>query len=181
MSIPKILIVDDEESILSSLKRLLRKEEYQILTAKSGEEGLKILEEQEVDLIISDLKMPFMNGVDFFAQAKEKNPDALRIMLTGHATLKSVLDAIDQGKVYRFLLKPWSDDELKIAIKQALDFYHLQKENKTLTQTVKMQNKILGELEKEYPGIATVKKEQNGSILLEVEEVAQKHEREKLK
>lgn len=173
---PKILIVDDEENILSALKRLFRKDNYQILTAESGEEGLRILDEQEVDLIISDLKMPLMNGVDFFAKAKVKRPDALRIMLTGHADLKSVMDAIDKGEVYRFLLKPWDDEELKIAIKQALDFYYLQKENKVLAMTVKRQNKILEELEKENPGITLVKKDQDGSILLECEEIIQKYE-----
>jgi len=172
----KILIVDDEENILSSLKRLFRKEDFQILTATSGEEGLKIIDENEVDLIISDLKMPFMSGVEFLSKAKQKNPAALRIMLTGQADLKAVLDAIDKGEVYRFLLKPWDDEELKMAIKQALDFHHLQKENKVLAQTVKKQNVILKELEKEHPGISTVKREQDGTILLNVEEVIQKYE-----
>jgi len=173
---PKILIVDDEEHILSSLKRLFRKENYRILTAKSGEEGLRILDEQEVDLIISDLKMPTMNGVEFLTRAKEKNPDALRIMLTGHADLKSVIDAIDRGEVYRFLLKPWDDDELRMTIRQALDYYYLQKDNKLLVRTVKKQNEILKELEKEHPGITTVKKDQEGAIVLSVEEVIQKYE-----
>ncbi len=176
MQNPKILIVDDEENILNVLKRLFRRENYQIFTAKSGEEGLKILDEHEVDLIISDLKMPSMNGVEFLAKTKKRNPDALRIMLTGHADLKSVIDAIDKGEVYRFLLKPWDNDELKMTIKQALDFYYMQKENKLLARTVKRQNEILKELENEHPGIATVKKDQDGSILLDVEEVIQKYE-----
>lgn len=176
MQIPTILIVDDEENILNALKRLFRKENYQILTSKSGEEGLKILDEQEVDLIISDLKMPFMNGVEFLSKAKEKDPSALRIMLTGHADLQSVLDAIDKGQVYRFLLKPWDDEELRMSIKHAIDFHRLQKENKALAQTVKKQNIILSELEKEHPGITTVKKSQNGTILLECEEIIQKYE-----
>jgi response regulator RpfG family c-di-GMP phosphodiesterase len=173
---PKILIVDDEENILNALKRLFRKESYQILTAESGEEGMRILDEHEVDLIISDLKMPLMNGVEFLAKAKEMKPDALRIMLTGHADLKSVMDAIDKGEVYRFLLKPWDDEELKVTIKQALDFYYLQKENKVLVRTVKKQNELLKELEKEYPGIAMVKKDQDGSIILESEEIILKYE-----
>ena len=176
MQDPKILIVDDEENILSSLKRLFRRENYQIFTAKSGEEGLEILDEQEVDLIISDLKMPSMNGVEFLTKAKKKNPNPLRIMLTGHADLKSVIDAIDQGEVYRFLLKPWNNDELKMTIKQALDFYYVQKENKILARTIKRQNEILKELENEHPGITTVNKDEDGSILLEVEEVIQKYE-----
>ncbi len=175
----KILIVDDEENILSALKRLFRRENYQIFTAESGEEGLKILDEHEVDLIISDLKMPSMNGVEFLTKAKQKNSDALRIMLTGHADLKSVIDAIDQGEVYRFLLKPWNNDELKMTIRQALDFYYVQKENKVLARTVKRQNEVLKELEKEHPGITTVNKDQEGTILLDVEEVIQKYEDKK--
>jgi two-component system probable response regulator PhcQ len=171
---PKILIVDDEENILFALERLFRKEEYQILTAKSGEEGLELMDNQTVDLIISDLKMPSMNGVEFLAKAKERNPDALRIMLTGHADVKSVMDAIDQGEIYRFLLKPWNDDELKLTIKHALEFYHVQKENKYLIRTVKRQNKILDELEKEHPGISSVRRDPDGTIVLSVEETAQK-------
>jgi two-component system probable response regulator PhcQ len=176
MFIPKILIVDDEESILSSLKRLFRKENYEVLTAKSGEEGFGILNQEEVNLIICDLKMPRMNGVEFLSQAKEKSPEALRIMLTGHADLRSVLDAIDRGEVYRFLLKPWNDDELKLIIRQALDYQQLRKENKALTHTVKKQNQILQELERGFPGITEVKKDGDGAILLDVEGVTQKQE-----
>lgn len=178
MQNPKILIVDDEENILHSLKRLFRKEEYDILTAKSGAEGLEILDSHDIDLIISDLKMPNMNGVEFLAEAKRRTPDALRIMLTGHADVKAVMDAIDQGEVYRFLLKPWNDDELRITIKQALEFYYVQKENKALAQTVKRQNQILKELEKEYPGISSVNRDQDGTIVLSVEGTTQKRQPE---
>jgi DNA-binding NtrC family response regulator len=170
----KVLIVDDEENILHALTRLFRKEKYDILTAKSGAEGLEIMEEHNVDLIISDLKMPIMNGVEFLAQAKERNPDALRIMLTGQADIKAMLDAIDQGEVYRFLLKPWNDDELRITIKQALEFYYVQKENKSLIRTVKRQDRILDELEKEHPGISNVRKDPDGTIVLSVEGTTQK-------
>ena len=167
---PKILIVDDEENILNALQRLFRKENYRILTAISAEEALKIMEEQEVDLVISDLKMPVTNGVEFLAMVKEKKPDALRIMLTGHADLKSVIEAIEKGEVYRFLLKPWDDEELKVTIKRALEFHNLQKENQTLTHTIKKQNAIISELEKQCPGITSVKRDRDGSVILDVEE-----------
>jgi DNA-binding NtrC family response regulator len=178
MQNPKILIVDDEENILHSLKRLFRKKEYDILTAKSGAEGLEVLDSHDIDLIISDLKMPIMNGVEFLAQAKERNPDALRIMLTGHADVKAVMDAIDKGEVYRFLLKPWNDDELKLSIKQALEFYYVQKENKSLIRTVKRQDRILDELEKEHPGISSVRKDPDGTIVLSVEGTTPKRQPE---
>lgn len=169
MSKPKILIVDDEENILSSLKRLFRKEPYQILTAPSGEEGLEILGDHPVDLIISDLKMPQMNGIEFLKRAREKNSVPLRIILTGHADLKSIIQAIDQGEIYRFLLKPWDDEELKMTIRQALDYYHLWKENRTLVKTVEKQRQILQELEKESPGITVVERDEDGTILLNEE------------
>lgn len=166
MANPTILIVDDEQNILNSLKRLFRKEPYEILTATNGEEGLEILDQRPVDLIISDLKMPQMNGIEFLKRAKEKNSVPLRIMLTGHADLKGVIDAIDQGEIYRFLLKPWDDEELKMTIRQALDYYTLWKENRTLVRTVKKQSQILRELEKEHPGISQVEKDEDGSIVL---------------
>jgi DNA-binding NtrC family response regulator len=171
MTNPQILIVDDEENILHALKRLFRKENYQIFTATSAEEGLKIMDQQDVDLIISDLKMPGTNGVEFFAQTKEKKPEALRIMLTGHADLKSVLDAIDKGEIYRFLLKPWDDDEFKLSIKQALEFYYLQRENEKLNQTVSRQNTILRQLENDCPGITSVKRDRDGSVIIDGGEV----------
>jgi two-component system probable response regulator PhcQ len=183
MTNSKILIVDDEENILHSLKRLLRREPYEILTAKNGEEGLQILEEHQVDLIISDLKMPQMTGIEFLKVAKEKNPDPLRIMLTGHADLKSVIDAIHQGEVYRFLLKPWDDEELKMTVKQALDYHRLRNENRNLVKTVKKQSQILRELEKEHPGIGEVERDVDGTIVLTgqelsktVDELIQKYE-----
>jgi len=177
MTNPSILIVDDEENILHALKRLFRRENYQIFTATSAEEGLKIMDQQDVDLIISDLKMPITTGVEFFAQTKQKKPEALRIMLTGHADLKSVIEAIDKGEIYRFLLKPWDDDDLKLTIKQALEFYYLQKENKTLAQTVNKQNTILKQLESECPGITSVKRDPDGSVILDEGEIIQKHDK----
>ncbi len=169
--IPKILIVDDEENILYALKRIFRREKYEILTATSAEEGLKIMGQQDVDLVISDLKMPVTNGVEFLAMVKERNPAALRIILTGHADLKSVIEAIEKGEVYRFLLKPWDDEELKATIKQALEFHNLQKENQALTHTINKQNAIITELEKQCPGITSVKRDRDGSVILDVEEV----------
>jgi DNA-binding NtrC family response regulator len=130
------------------------------------------LDDHQVDLIISDLKMPEMNGIEFLKKVKERDSVPLRIMLTGHADLKSVLDAVDQGEVYRFLLKPWDDEELKMTIRQALDYYHLWRENRTLVRTVKKQSQILQELEREHPGISRVEKNEDGSIVLGEEELS---------
>ncbi len=138
-----ILCVDDEENILRSLKRLLRKEGYRLLTAPSGAEGLKLLEENSVHLVISDQRMPRMDGTQFLAKVKEGYPDAIRIILTGYTDVDSITESINKGHVYKFLLKPWNDQSLKLEIKQALEQYDLIQANKILHKKVLEQNEEL--------------------------------------
>jgi YesN/AraC family two-component response regulator len=138
-----ILCVDDEKNILSSLKRLLRKEGYRLLTAPSGAEGLKLLEENSVHLVISDQRMPQMDGTQFLAKVKEGYPDAIRIILTGYTDVDSITESINKGHVYKFLLKPWNDQSLKLEIKQALEQYDLIQANKILHKKVLEQNEEL--------------------------------------
>jgi len=138
-----ILCVDDEKNILSSLKRLLRKEGYRLLTAPSGAEGLKLLEENSVHLVISDQRMPRMDGTQFLAKVKEGYPDAIRIILTGYTDVDSITESINKGSVYKFLLKPWNDQSLKLEIKQALEQYDLIQTNKILHKKVLEQNEEL--------------------------------------
>ncbi len=132
-----ILLVDDEANILGSLRRLLRREKYELLTATSAEEGLKILEQKEVNLIISDQRMPGMQGVEFLKKAMELYPDTIRIILSGYTDVDTVTAAINEGRVYQFILKPWNDEELKITIKGALEQYKLQVENKRLIEKMR--------------------------------------------
>ena len=138
-----ILCVDDEENILSSLKRLLRKEGYRLLTAPSSAEGLKLLEENSIHLVISDQRMPRMDGTQFLAKVKEGYPDAIRIILTGYTDVDSITESINKGHVYKFLLKPWNDQSLKLEIKQALEQYDLIQANKILHKKVLEQNEEL--------------------------------------
>ncbi len=138
-----ILCVDDEKNILSSLKRLLRKEGYRLLTAPGGAEGLKLLEENSVHLVISDQRMPRMDGTQFLAKVKEGYPDAIRIILTGYTDVDSITESINKGHVYKFLLKPWNDQSLKLEIKQALEQYNLIQANKILHKKVLEQNEEL--------------------------------------
>jgi len=138
-----VLLVDDEEKILNSLKRLLRKEEYQLLTASSVAEGLKVLEENDIHLVISDQRMPQMSGTEFFAIVKERYPDAIRIILTGYTEVDSVTESINKGHIYKFFLKPWNDQSLKLEINQALDQYDLIQSNKRLHEKVLEQNEEL--------------------------------------
>lgn len=141
-----VLCVDDEKNILRSLKRLLRKEDYRLLTASSGEEGLKVLEKNDVHMVISDQRMPKMSGTEFLAALKTKYPDVIRIILSGYTEVDSITESINKGHIYKFLLKPWNDQNLKLEIKQALEQYDLIQANKKLDERVIQQNNELKEI-----------------------------------
>lgn len=118
---PQILCVDDEENILKSLERMLRLKNYQVFTALSGPEGLKILEKEQIDLVIADQRMPEMNGSEFLRLAREMRPGCVRIMLSGYSDFESLTKAINEGEIFRFISKPWEMDELFEIIEQALN------------------------------------------------------------
>lgn len=135
-----LLLVDDEQNIVSSLKRLLRKDGYRILTANSGQEGLEILSMNKVDVIVSDQRMPGMTGVEFLRNVKEKHPETVRMVLSGYTELNSVTDAINEGAVFRFLTKPWDDEKLRENIKEAFNFKELGDDNRQLALKVRTTN-----------------------------------------
>jgi len=137
------LCVDDEENILSALKRVLRKESYRVLTASSGADGLKILKENDVHVVVSDQRMPEMSGTEFLAKVKEKYPDTIRIVLTGYTEVDSITESINRGYIYKFILKPWNDQNLKLEIKQGLEQYALVQSNKRLHEEVLQRNEEL--------------------------------------
>ncbi|MBS1198672.1 MAG: diguanylate cyclase protein, partial [Proteobacteria bacterium] len=114
-----LLLVDDEEGVLSSLKRLLRPDGYNILTASSAEQGLELLASRAVDVIVSDQRMPGMSGVDFLRRVKILHPETVRLVLSGYTDLQTVTDAINEGAIYKFLTKPWDDNLLRATIKEA--------------------------------------------------------------
>jgi len=134
-----LLFVDDEQNILSSLSRLFRPSGCRILTANSGKEGLQILENEAVDLIVSDMRMPEMAGDEFLEQVAEKWPDTMRILLTGYSDMTATITAINKGGIYRYISKPWEEDDLKITVQRAL-------EQKRLEAVVQQQNRELKEL-----------------------------------
>jgi EAL domain-containing protein (putative c-di-GMP-specific phosphodiesterase class I)/CheY-like chemotaxis protein len=114
-----LLLVDDEESIVQSLKRLLRREDYRILSASSGAQGLELLAQNDVDVVLSDQRMPEMTGEEFLRRAKELYPNTVRIVLSGYADMQSITNAINQGAVYKFMSKPWDEKALKEGIQEA--------------------------------------------------------------
>jgi diguanylate cyclase (GGDEF)-like protein len=143
-----ILLIDDEPEILSSLTRLLRKE-HQVLIANSAVEGLKLMSQTEVHIILSDQRMPGMEGVEFFSLAKGKYPNAIRLLLTGYADLENVIDAINAGNIYRYLVKPWNPEELLATIRDACQKYDLIIQNNQLTKDLSLANTELEKRVKE--------------------------------
>ena len=144
----QLLLVDDEPGILAALRRVFQRENYQLHFARNGVEALKILASQNIHLIISDFMMPEMNGSELLAQVRERWPDSIRIMLTGHANTEAVMGSIRDGAVYRFILKPWNDDDLRLTIALALEQYALQQRNRALEQQNQKQHRDLETLAK---------------------------------
>lgn len=141
-----LLFVDDEANILSSLKRLFRPHGYRIFTAESGALGLEILEREAVDLVVSDMRMPEMNGAQFLEKVSAKWPDTVRILLTGYAEISSTIDAINKGKIFRYISKPWDDNDITLIIKHALQQKMLEREKARLELLTAKQNEELKEL-----------------------------------
>lgn len=139
----RILCVDDEPNILATLGRLFRKQRYRISTATSGAEGLRLLEEEVFDLVISDMRMPEMDGAVFLEQVFQRYPDTVRILLTGYADITSTIQAVNRGQIYRYVSKPWDDQELLTTISQALDVKALQREKLRLEALTARQNEEL--------------------------------------
>lgn len=126
----RILCVDDEVPILKAMKRLFMDSGYEILTASSGGEGLDILSDtRPIQVVVSDYRMPGMNGVEFLQEVRRECPDTIRIVLSGYADTASVVSAINEGEVYKFIPKPWNDDELKVTIANAVERYFLHTKN----------------------------------------------------
>ncbi|EXI81560.1 MAG: Cyclic di-GMP phosphodiesterase Gmr [Candidatus Accumulibacter appositus] len=118
-----LLVVDDEPSILSSIRRVLRGQGYRVLTANSALEGLEILAREEVQVILSDQRMPQMSGTEFLARVKLLHPDTVRLVISGYTQLDSVIDAVNQGSIYKFLTKPWEEEQLREHLREAFAYY----------------------------------------------------------
>jgi putative nucleotidyltransferase with HDIG domain len=140
---PRLLVVDDEPSILNAIKRVFRGQGYEVLTATSGKAGLALLEGERVAVVISDMRMPEMNGAEFLEQVFVHWPDTKRILLTGYADATATIAAINRGKIWRYVAKPWNDDELILTVQQALAHRDLLNENARLTELTRQQNEEL--------------------------------------
>ncbi|MTI41788.1 hybrid sensor histidine kinase/response regulator [Fulvivirga lutimaris] len=140
-----ILYVDDEVKNLDSFKIIFRRE-YEVLVAKSAQEGLEMLRDNEIRLVITDQRMPNMTGVEFLEKIANLYPEITRIILTGYSDMEAIISAINKGRVFRYITKPWNKDELKETIDYALEAYKLRLENKNLIKQLQKTNKELDEL-----------------------------------
>ncbi len=137
-----LLIIDDEPSILSSLRRQFRKS-YHVHIANSALEGLELMKEHAMQVIISDQRMPGMNGAEFFDQVKYEYPDATRLLLTGYADIQAVIEAINEGNIFRYVTKPWDPTELDTIVREAFDRHDLIVRNKRLVNELQEANQDL--------------------------------------
>ncbi len=137
-----ILYVDDELNNLVAFKAVFRIK-YNILTAISGEEAINILRNNVVNIIITDQRMPHMTGVEFLESILDEFPDPIRILLTGYADMNAVIDAINKGKIFHYLTKPWNEEELDIAISRAFEVYKQKMEEKEMNQQLTVSNEQL--------------------------------------
>lgn len=138
-----ILFVDDELDILSSLKRFLRREPYSRLFAESGLKALELLEENNVAVIVSDLRMPEMNGLELISEVKKRNPDTMRLILSGTQDFDQIIGSINKGEVFRFIPKPVDPDALRNVLGDAIDYYRLKTERQELFEELSIKNREL--------------------------------------
>ncbi len=138
----KVLYIDDEVNNLSAFKANFRRV-YDVYTAESAAEGRKILESTDIEIILTDQRMPEMTGVEFLESIVKEFPNPIRILLTGYTDMQALIDAVNKGQIYRYLNKPWNEEELKMFINQAYEVYSLRKENTELTKSLLQANKQL--------------------------------------
>lgn len=165
---PTVLLVDDEESILNSLRRLLRGQPYDVLLATSGAQALEILAQQPVNLVMSDARMPGMDGASLLAHVRERYPATARIMLTGYADPAAIIKAINDGQIHRYISKPWHDEELLLILRQSLEHQHSEQERQRLERLNQVQNeqlKLLNSTLEKHVAARTAELQQTADML----------------
>jgi len=163
----KLLLVDDEPNLTSALVRSLDRTQFEIFTADSAQKGLMILAGNEIDVVVSDERMPGMTGSQFLSEVRKQWPNTIRMILSGQADLEAAVRAINEGEVYRFLLKPCHPKELQMTILQGLQHKKLVAQSRKLLQEHQKNVNLLEALEKDNPGITKVDMDDDGVIDME--------------
>lgn len=161
-----ILLVDDEPSVLSAIIRSLRGEEYEVVAELSGERALVRMAERTFKVVISDERMARMQGTEFLSIVRMKHPGTVRILLTGNASLHAAIRAVNEGGIYKFLAKPWSDFELKQAVREAIIKHDTEHNICKNSGMLKKEPQNLDQLEVNYPGISRLERADDGSLIL---------------
>jgi two-component system, probable response regulator PhcQ len=160
----KLLLVDDEPNLTSALVRSLDRTQFQIFTADSAQQGLMILAGNDIDVVVSDERMPGMTGSQFLSEVRKQWPNTIRMILSGQADLEAAVRAINEGEVYRFLLKPCHPKDLQMTILQGLQHKKLVAQSRRLLMEHQKTQNLLEELEKANPGITKIEMDEDGAI-----------------
>ena len=162
-----ILCVDDDPNVTAALARTLRAERFRCLSAESAAAALAILEREHVDVLISDERMPTTPGSELLAQVRQRFPGCIRIILSGQSSLESAVRAINEGNVYRFLLKPCHPSELVATIRQALQYRKLQVLSRELLHRHQIQERRLAEIDNDHPDLMALAVDNDGAIVVD--------------
>ncbi|MDL1971162.1 MAG: response regulator [Candidatus Desulfofervidaceae bacterium] len=166
-----ILVVDDEENVLNAIKRIFKP--YTLITCFTTTdpfEALKIVDKEKIDLIITDQRMPGMTGIELLKKITAKYPEVIKIILSAYSDLNVILEAINEVGVYKFILKPWNNEDFLLTVIRALEWKELIGENRSLQEEIKKRDAILAYWEQRYPGITKVKTDENGEVYIELDE-----------
>ena len=176
----RIQIVDDEPNILKSLTRVLRNPDWQIDCFSDPQQALDRLQHTDYAVIISDYQMPQLDGVTYLRFARQRQPDAVRMVLTGQTDREAMVRAVNQAEIHRFLLKPWDEYELVAAVQSALALFQMRRENRELLQQVQRQQQRLNAhrtawqaLAEAHPQLLQLQRDSDGRILLDVDDHAE--------
>jgi two-component system probable response regulator PhcQ len=167
---PVVLLLDDEPNVTAGLKRALHSEPWKILTAVTTGGAFDILSREAVDVVVSDERMPGMSGSQFLSEVRKKYPHTIRMILSGQADLEAAVRAINEGEVYRFLLKPCNPADLRITIRQAMEHKQLVELSRKLLREYEKKQSLLDELERANPGITLVTTDEHGAICMDDED-----------
>ncbi|MFQ5499697.1 MAG: response regulator [Candidatus Zixiibacteriota bacterium] len=170
-----VLFVDDEPNILRSLKRMFRSESFAIMTADNGRDALDIMNHNNIQVLVTDNLMPEMTGVELLRKVKDISPKTVRIILSGHSDMNAVLNAVNEGEAFRFMLKPWNDLDLKACVSLALAHYKLIESNDLLVKELQEKSRLLDTIRAHHPELFTATQPQDRYTIDDSNETNEMH------
>ncbi|MBN2331641.1 MAG: response regulator [Deltaproteobacteria bacterium] len=164
----KVLVVDDEPSVLKAIQRIFRHSDMiHLILSGDPVAALNIALTSDIDLIVTDQQMPGMTGLQLLAQLNEKKPEMVKIILTGMADVQTAVQAINEVGVYKFILKPWNNDDLYWTVVRTVEMILMQREKAMLVQEISKKDACLRRIENIYPGISDIKRDEDGTIVID--------------